>query len=79
VSNHAFGRPRAVEGLEDQTHCLLDLFVRIEDEPLLGVTDESYRRPHPQLTSACLVELTAEQPSTQYVQLRLAHRPLQTE
>jgi len=63
VPHDALGRTGSAEGVEHQLHRPVDLFVRIEDDPVLAIVDQSYRRPYPQLTPTGLVQLPPEQPS----------------
>src|SRR5262249_37278590 len=67
------GRGRLVEEVEDQAHRVTDLLVRVEDDPALGVVDQSRGRSEPELALAGLVQLASQHSATEPVQFGLAH------
>jgi hypothetical protein len=66
----------SLEGLEHQTDSVLHLRVRIETDRSVAPIDQADGRPHFEFTSARLIELPAAHARLEYMQLRLAHRPL---
>src|SRR5262249_8722607 len=58
---------------EDQAHRVTDLLVRVEDDPALGVVDQSRGRSEPELALAGLVQLASQHSATEPVQFGLAH------
>ena len=72
-------RAGAREGLEEQMHTLLDPLVGVEHHLPVGSVDEADRQRATQLAAPCLVEEAAPQTGSQHMQLRLAHRTLETQ
>src|SRR5262249_19101181 len=68
------GRGRLLEEIEDQAHGVPDLLVRVEDDPALGVVDQSRGRSEPELALASLLQLATQESATEPVQLGLTHR-----
>jgi hypothetical protein len=53
--DHPTGRPRAAEGVEEESQAFLHLLVRIQDGSSLGVVYETHRQRALQFAAPCFV------------------------
>jgi len=73
------GRTGTREGREQPSQAMLHLPVGVEHERCVAVVDQPNGRAHLQFTPACLVQDTALQTSSQYMQFGLAHGALEAQ